>query len=325
VRRVDGLPLAVELAAARIRVLPPHELLKRMELRLPMLSGGARDLPLRQQTMRDTIGWSYDLLDPRNRMLFRWLGVFAGGFTLDAAEALSADALDGITTLVEHSLLRQRAGPDGTPRYFMLETVREYARDRLEESGEQELAQQRHAGVYLALAERAAPMLTGAQQVEWLDRLERDHGNLRAALQWSLDQPDPAIATRLGAALWLFWRRRGFLSEGRLHLERILALPEHAETLANRCSMLTGAGALALFQGEYDAAIAFSEQAISGWRTIDGYQGVGRSLLCMAIVARHRDEYELADRLGQESLAAFQVIGPGAGSPWHARLGAGRP
>jgi predicted ATPase/DNA-binding CsgD family transcriptional regulator len=308
VRRLDGLPLAIELAAARSKALPPAELLKRMEHRLPLLSGGARDLPLRQQTMRDTIGWSYDLLDDADQALFRRLGVFAGGFSLEAAEAMSSEALDGITTLIEHSLLQQRTGPDGASRYSMLETVREFARVRLNESQERDSVQRRHAEIFLALAEASEPMLTGPDQVEWLDRLERDHDNLRTALHWALTHPEPRVAARLGGALWLFWRRRGYLGEGRSHLARILALPPMPETRWDRYSMLTGSGVLAIFQGEYDQAKRSCEEALTGWRQIDGQQGIGRSLLCLATVARHRDDYLAAETLGQQSLTAFREI-----------------
>ncbi len=316
VRRVDGLPLAIELAAARSRALPPAELLKRMEQRLPLLSGGARDLPLRQQTMRDTIGWSYDLLDDDQQAIFRRLGVFAGGFTLDAAEALAGrgsqraplDVIDGITTLIEHSLLRQLPGPSGSTRYQMLETVREYARDRSNELGEWDSMRRLHAEFFLAIAETNEPKLIGPDQVQGLDAIECEHDNLRAALAWSLQRDEHELATRLGAALWLFWRRRGYLGEGRAALARILALPPNPAMHAHRCSMLTGAGALALLQADYVEAIQHSEAALIGWRQIDGQRGLGRSLLSLAIVARHRDDYARAEAVGRESLAAFESI-----------------
>jgi predicted ATPase/DNA-binding CsgD family transcriptional regulator len=323
VNRIDGLPLAIELAAARIKALPPAALLKRMEQRLPLLSGGSRDLPLRQQTMRDTIGWSYDLLSDAEQALFRRLGVFAGGFTLESAEAMagtppdasddhqefaSIDVLDGITALIEHSLLQQSTGSDDEPRYQMLETVREYARERLNASDERDAVQRRHAEIFLALAEASEPMLTGPSQVTWLDRLERENDNLRAALQWALNQPESEPATRLGAALWLFWRRRGYLSEGRSQLARILALPPSPASHAERCSICTGAGVLALFQGDYDQAIRHSGDALAGWRQLGDQRGIARTLLCLATVARFRDVYAGAESLGNESLAAFRSV-----------------
>jgi predicted ATPase/DNA-binding CsgD family transcriptional regulator len=323
VRRVDGLPLAIELAAARSKALPPAALLQRLEQRLPLLSGGARDVPLRQQTMRDTIGWSYDLLDYVEQALFRRLGVFVGGFTLDAAEAIGAgttdaadglqldtpiDVLDGITLLIEHSLLRQSAGSEGEPRYEMLETVREYARDRLATSDERDVMQLRHAAFFLALAEVSEPELIGPNQTEWFDRLDRDKDNFRAALHWTLSQGEVETATRLGALLWRFWERRGYLSEGRSQLASILALSPSQPSLAARCSALTGAGVLAALQGDYDEAIRHSEDALAGWHQLGDHRGIARTLLCLAAVARYRDDYAGAQSLGHESLAAFRTI-----------------
>ena len=242
------------------------------------------------------------------------LGVFVGGFTLEAAEAIAggpADAfevIDGITSLIEHSLLQQRVGRTGVPRYRMLETVREFARDRLRASQEHDAVQRRHADIFLAFAERSEPELTGPNQVEWLDSLEGDKENTRAALHWSVEQGEVGTATRLGAALWMFWRRRGYLSEGREQLARILALQPSPECFAARCSVLTGMGALALFQGDYDQAIRHSGDALEGWRQIGDQRGIGRSLLCLAIVARYRDVYAGAESLGLESLAAFRAI-----------------
>ena len=189
---LDGLPLAIELAASRIRVLPPQAMLARLSSRLKLLTGGARTLPARQQTLRDTLAWSYDLLDPAEQMLFRWLAVFSGGWTLEAAEAVCSaadglpfDILDGLQSLIDKSLLREAAGIAGEPRYGMLETIREYALDRLQASGEMAALQWRHAAYYLAFAETAAPEVLGPHQVAWLDRLEVDHNNLRAVLAWS--------------------------------------------------------------------------------------------------------------------------------------------
>ena len=325
VRRVDGLPLAIELAAARIKALPPAALLQRLETRLPLLSGGARDLPLRQQTMRDTIGWSYGLLDEAERALFRRLAVFAGGFTLEAAEVVaegategrghsdrpasrSLDVLDGITSLIEHSLLRQSAGPGGEPRYQMLETLREFGWERLTESGEAAAIRGAHATWCLSLAEEAEPALWGARQVEWLDQLDEEKDNLRVALHWTLDQVESETATRLGASLWRFWERRGYLSEGRSYLARILSLSPNPAAHAARCNVLTGAGVLAALQGDYDQAVQQSEQALVGWRQLDDHRGMARAMLCLATVARYWDDYAGAQTLGNESLAAYRTI-----------------
>ncbi|HWV36588.1 MAG TPA: NB-ARC domain-containing protein, partial [Thermomicrobiales bacterium] len=322
VRRVDGLPLAIELAAARIKALPPAALLQRLEQRLPLLSGGARDLPLRQQTMRDTIGWSHDLLTDAERTLFRRLGVFVGGFTLDAAEAIatgmpnnadglqssSMDTLDGVTALIEHSLLRQVPGSGNDPRYHMLETVREYARDRLDASNDRDELRRRHAAYFLAMAEAGEPGLTGPIQAAWLERLDREKDNLRAALHWTVMRAETDMATRLGAVLWRFWERRRELIEGRAQLEQILALAPSQTSLAARCSVLTGAGVLAALEADYDRADRSSHEALSGWRLLDNRQGVARAFLCLTTVARYRDDYTTAERIGQEALAAFRSL-----------------
>ena len=211
--RLDGLPLAIELAAARIRLLPPPALLARLDRRLPLLVGGARNLPARQQTLRAAIAWSHDLLEPVERTLLRRLAIFAGGCTLEAAETLCArapmpdaqgvespppgsdpdprgqdlDVLAALAGLVEKHLVQQQAQPDGEPRFLMLETIREFALEQLEVSGEAGTLGQRHASYYLALAEQAQPELRGPQQLTWLSCLEREHDNLRAALRWLLD------------------------------------------------------------------------------------------------------------------------------------------
>ena len=237
VRRVDGLPLAIELAAARVTVLPPAALLRRLSQRLPLLSGGARDLPLRQQTMRDTIAWSHDLLAPAEQALFRRLSVFSGGFTLTAASAVAvppldgdpstADelaALEGITSLIEQSVVRQAASRGDEPRYAMLETVREYARERLDASGEGDAVRRRHATFFLGFAEAAdgssspprtiaatagsvwamRQRLLGRHMDDWLDRLEAEDDNLRAALDWLAPSADPEAFLRLAGALCIF-------------------------------------------------------------------------------------------------------------------------
>jgi predicted ATPase/DNA-binding CsgD family transcriptional regulator len=311
VRRVDGLPLAIELAAARTKALPPAALLDRLQRQLPVLSGGWRDLPMRQQTMRDTIGWSYDLLDESEQTLFRRLGVFAGGFTLDTAEAMfgkNVDVFDGIASLIEHSLLQQSAGPDGVPRYQMLETVREFARDRLDAAQETDAAQRRHAKTMLAFAEAAEPEIIGPNQAEWLDRLDREKDNIRAALDWSIRQADIDIASQIAAAIWLYWRRRGYLSEGRAQFDRILALASGPDATESQCIVRTGAGVLAMYQGDYDQAVRHGSAALETWRQRGNQKWIGRTLLCLAIVALFQDDYAYARALGEESLTAFESI-----------------
>jgi predicted ATPase/DNA-binding CsgD family transcriptional regulator len=313
--RLDGLPLAIELAAARIAVLSPEMLLARLGQRLPLLTGGARDLPSRQRTMRGTIAWSYDLLDEDEQLLFRRLAVFAGGFTLDAAETvcgavngMSLTVLDGLASLAGKSLLERSARDDGNPRFAMLETIREFGWEQLLASGEADAVREAHAAWCLALVEEAEPALWGAGQAGWLDRLDREKDNFRAALHWTLNRAEVESATRLGALLWRFWERRGYLSEGRSHLASILALSPGQATRAATWSALTGAGVLAALQGDYDQATRLSEEALAGWRQLDDRRGIARTLLCLANVARYRDDYSGAETLGQESLAAFRAV-----------------
>jgi predicted ATPase/transcriptional regulator with XRE-family HTH domain len=250
--RLDGLPLAIELAAARIKLLAPQALLGQLGGPFKLLTGGARDLPSRQQTLRRTIDWSYNLLDVGEQMLFRRLGVFVGGCSLEAVAAVSSasqgipgdiwtDTLDGLTALVDKSLLRQEAGTDGAPRFMMLETIREYALERLVASGEEAALRQQHALYYLTLAERAEPLLHGAEQLAWLNRLEADYDNLRAVLAWSQVAVDgAAVGLRIVAALWPFWQFGGYLSEGREQVTRMLAHPEAAAPTVARARAVCG-------------------------------------------------------------------------------------
>ena len=264
-RRLDGLPLALELAAARVKVLPPRALLARMEAALPLLTGGPRDLPARQRTLRDALAWSYDLLAEEERAVFRRLGVFAGGFDLDAVAALcpAPGTLDVLARLVDHSLVRVGGAADGEPRFVLLETVREYALDRLAERGEADAVRRAHARHFAALAEAAAAALHGPRQAPWLDRLEREHANFRAALRWALDGGEAGLGLRLGAALWWFWFVRGRWSEGLAWLEALLALPAGAGGAADdakiRSRALTGAGWLAEYALRAPAARALLE------------------------------------------------------------------
>ncbi len=265
--RLDGLPLGIELAAAWARLLSPQQLLARLEPRLPMLVDGSHDLPARQKTMRDAIAWSYDLLDAEGQALFRRLSIFAGGCTLDAAEAICVGGgegptlLRGLATLVDQSLVRMRKDEQANtaqPRAWMLETIREYGLEQLENSGEAETVAQRHTAFYLSLAESAAPQLVGADQVRWLDRLDEEIPNLRVALSRLLEDGDVSGALCMGGALGWFWFVRGHLSEGRAWMERTLAsevvrqFETEQPTIVAR--VLLSAGQLALFQGDLPAA-----------------------------------------------------------------------
>src|SRR5918992_2625428 len=218
--RLDGLPLAIELAAARIKLLTPSAMLERLGSRLKLLGGGARDLPERQRTLRGTIEWSHALLEEGEQVLFARLAVFAGGRTLEAIEAvcegqgeLAVDPLEGVSSLLDKSLLRQEEGPEGKPRFVMLETIHEYARERLQASGEAEEARRLHAQHFLALAEEVEPELSGADQLAYLERLEAEHDNMRAALTWSLEN-EPETVLRLARTLARFWEKRSHYLEG---------------------------------------------------------------------------------------------------------------
>ena len=229
-RRLDGLPLALELAAAQARVLPPRAMLERLEARLPLLSSGSQDSDSRQQTLEATIAWSYGLLSQPERDLFARLAVFSGGFRLEAAESLAAPegavtsgALEGVASLLGHSLLRRRVDPDGEPRYWMLETIREFARAQLERAGTLKGYQRLHANHFISLAEQAEPELWSVDQAVWSTRLDCDHDNFRAALAWALSAGEADSALRLVGALEPYWETRGHIVEGRRWLTAALA------------------------------------------------------------------------------------------------------
>ncbi len=269
--RLDGLPLAIELAAPRIRVLSPLALQARLEHRLQVLTSGPRDVPARQQTMRATIAWSYELLDEGVQRLFRQLAVFVGGWTLAAAEAVCDPDLDvfgGHATLVESSLIQQVEQPDGTPRYRLLETLREYGIEQLAECGEEERIRQRHAAYFVELGETLAPGFDGPDQIGILEHLEREHPNIRAALDWFVTRGDAAAGLQLAGAVGLFWHLRGHLSEGRQQYQRLFALPQAGVSAKVRARALTLAGALAQWQQDYERAVALEHEALSLWATV---------------------------------------------------------
>ncbi|HUG60929.1 MAG TPA: helix-turn-helix domain-containing protein, partial [Methylomirabilota bacterium] len=279
-RYLDGLPLAIELAAARLNLLAPEALLARLERRLPLLTGGPRDAPARLRTMRATIAWSHDLLSDDERLLFRRLAVFVGGFTLDAAEAVagteghhSPPVLDLVASLVDNSLLRPLAPPTdepgaATPRFGMLETIREFGLERLAASGEAEDAGDRHAAYFLVLALAAERRLYGPDQVAWLDRLEVELPNLRAALGWLHERGRAEDGLRLATAPGRFWWRRGYLSEGRSWLDAVLALPAAAGASIARVRALLLAGDLAAWQKDGEPAFARHDEAAAMARAI---------------------------------------------------------
>lgn len=313
--RLDGLPLAIELAAARIKLLPPRAILDRLTNRLKLLIGGARDLPTRQQTLRGTIDWSYNLLTTDEQTLFARLVVFVGGCSLEAVEAvcnatgdLEIDELDGLASLVDKSLLRQEEGIDGEPRFTMLETIREYALERLTESGVVTALSAQHATFFTDLAEQAEPELTGPQQVVWLNRLEQEHDNLRAALEWALTSGAAEIATRLGAALWRFWWTRGHLTAGRRRLTQVL---EHSAAVAPRlrARALDAAGVLVHSQCDYAQAVALYEESLALWQQLGDKEGTATVLNNLGIVANEQGDYVRARAFYEQSLALRRELG----------------
>ena len=261
VRRLDGLPLAIELAAARVRILPPQSIARRLDDRLSLLVGGARDLPARQQTLRGAIEWSHDLLDPVHRRLFARLGVFAGSGRLDTAEHVCSDAelgmevLDGAASLAEQSLLRVIEDAHADARFLMLETIREFAIERLEASAESATLRDRHAMAYLELARDMAPRLYTRERRVWLDRFEDDHDNLRAAIAWRMATGDVEAVADLLLAMWRFWQSRGHLAEGRMRADQVLAMPGYVTApVATRIAVLEVAGGLSYWAGDIAAA-----------------------------------------------------------------------
>ncbi|HET7093244.1 MAG TPA: hypothetical protein VFI22_07200, partial [Thermomicrobiales bacterium] len=280
--RLDGLPLAIELAAARSKVLPPAALLARLERRLPLLTGGNRDAPARQRTMRDAIAWSYDLLLPPEQALFRRLAVFVGGFTLAAAEAIAADPdegalvlLDRLAALVDASLLRPVAGPDDDPRFAMLETIREFGLDHLAANGEMAPTRDAHAAWFVAFAEQATAPLQLVANSALLDRMEAEKGNLRAALDWLIERNAVDASLRLAAALWPLWFFRGQAAEGRAWLERALALGGAMTWV--RAEALFCAAWLANEQADNAHAVDLIEESMSTFQTLDDAAGTARA------------------------------------------------
>ena len=327
-RGLDGLPLAIELAAARMTVLSPQALLARLGRRLALLTDGARDVPERLRTMRAGIAWSYDLLAPGERSLFRRLAVFAGGFGLAAAEFACAgarpSALDAVTALVNQSLV-QRITPDGVePRFAMLETIGEFALERLVDSGEETDARRRHAAYFRRLAVSAEPGLRGPDQQEWRDRLEADLDNLRAALAWgtsaSVDDGDAEHGLRLAGALWYFWFQRGLPGEGRRWLNRALGRVRTAGV--DRAQALLGAGTLAWRQGDFAAARVHLDESVLLWRDTANRRGQAEALHVLGHVEFDQQDYAAAQVLFEQSLAAYQLAADTLGSlPLMADLG----
>ncbi len=352
--RLDGIPLAIELAAVRVKGLAVEQIAARLDDRFRLLTGGSRTALPRQQTLRAAIDWSYDLLSENERVLLRRLSVFAGGFGLEAVEAIcgsgslgESEILELLMRLVDKSLVLMDQ-PNGEARYRLLDTVRQYSRDKLLESGEASVVRERHRDWFLSFIERMAPEFQGLQENLWLDRVEAEHDNLRAALEWSLGEEESEAGLRLAGGLELFWRVRGYLSEGRKWLERALLSSPKTTTLARR-NALAGAALLAAFQGDLERsavlaeeclatsqatgdqkhfgwalsilggvasakgdltrALALREQALDQFRVLGDQWWITASLYLLGIVARHLGDFERAAVLTEESLARARVLG----------------
>ncbi len=319
-RRLDGLPLAIELAAARIRLLPPQAIVDRLDDRMSLLTGGARDLPERQRTLRNTLDWSFRLLSPAGQALLSRLGVFPGTFDLEAAEAVgdahgfapagqdqAEEIIDTLGTLVDASLIRdaQRAGQ---PRFSLLETIRDYARERLRESGQWKEAHDRHAAHFLELAESARAGLDGPDQVTWLDRLEAEHDNLGAAISWLLDQDQPGPALQLGAMTWQYWWLRGHTEESARYSEVIVASGEKLPPGELGYAQI-GLGVLLILSGDKARAQVLFEQALALFRRLGDKRSVAIVTGYLGHLAALRGDYGKAGKLLTESLASPQELG----------------
>jgi predicted ATPase/DNA-binding CsgD family transcriptional regulator len=345
VRRLDGLPLAIELAAARTKILSPQALLARLANRLQVLTGGARDLPARQRTLRDTVAWSYDLLTPEEQTLFRRLAVFTDGFTIEAAEAVAegqaergvaseaearggqgragpgsaspqplaaspSSVLDSLAALVDHSLLVQDHGSGEESRFRMLETIRDYGLEQVAADGEEVAARQAHLSFFADLATAGAAGVAGSRQGNWLDRLESDHENLLSALGWAIANEERTLAQQLAGSLWRFWVIRGYLHEGRSWLDRVVGGPPGAETPPSGplALALNAAGMLAESQGDYPAALAFHQSSLAVARALGDERGVASSLNNLGNVAHDQGDYATARRRHEEALAISRSL-----------------
>jgi predicted ATPase/class 3 adenylate cyclase len=273
--RLHGMPLAIELAAARIKLLSPDAILVRLDHQLDVLAAGARDLPERQQTLRGAIAWSYDLLDDGGKRLLDRLSVFASGFDLATAEAIcgpsseiGGDILDGLMALADQSLVKVEESPDGEPSFRLLDTIREYAAERLEADGEADTIRTRHSEWYAALVSRAADELAGAQQRRWLDRLELEHDDIRAVIDRAVAGPDPPTAIGVAFAMWRFWQKHGHLAEARRRLEGMEAAPWSRDDPRLRAKLMEALGGTCWWQGELDAMTPRYREALEIWQAL---------------------------------------------------------
>lgn len=313
--RLEGLPLAIELAAARIKMFSPRAMLERLGNRLEFLSGGSRDLPARQQTLRNAIVWSYDLLNENEQRLFRQLSVFTGGCRLDAVEALAEDPLDRVSivselgSLVDKSLLRQIDDPYDEPRFVMLELLREFGLEKLTASGEHDHIRRWHAKFFLSLAEQAESKMESAEQLEWVNRMEQEHDNLRSALQWTMRREGAAdICLRLAATLGLFWEVRGYFSEGRERLSAVLNTGASQEQTLARAQLLARAAELAYRQSDYPATISFAEESLEISRMIGDQRGAASALIKLGNAVTEAGDYQSASGYLEEALEIWRAL-----------------
>jgi predicted ATPase/class 3 adenylate cyclase len=321
--RLDGLPLAIELAAARVRVLTPQAMLGRLEHRLSLLSSGARDLPERQQTLRGAIAWSHEMLEEPDRALFACLSVFVGGAGIEDVErvcagAVDGDPLDALDSLVEKSLLRQREGHAGEPRFAMLETIREFAWEQAAERGTLDALRDRHLELVVDSAARATGHLMGSDKRGWLDRLEEDHDNIRAAFARAVETNRAEVALRLGASLWRFWQMRGFLAEGLDRLSTALAMPHAADHPEARADALSAAAGLAYWIANDARSRTYYEEEIEARRAMGDRRGLAEALYGISFTYSIRDVTDggVDDRAAayvHEALAIFEELGDEGG------------
>jgi predicted ATPase len=325
--RLDGLPLAIELAASRIKVLTPQAILARLGSDADLLAATSRNLPPRQRTLRATISWSYGLLDGPEQRLFARLSVFSGGASLDAVEAvgnadggLGVDTLDALTGLVDNSLVRQTATPDAEPRFGMLETIRECASELLASGDDAAPTMRRHAEYFLAMARDGEPHLTTDDQVRWLNRLETEHDNLQAAFQWTIETGQPSTGAEAAAAIWRFWQQRGYLFVGRTWLERLLSAIG-AEQAASAAKAHLAAGSIAYWQGDYEATERHYRQGMVIFEALDDRPGIAEALFNLAFIPSLDDSVDIAKRRihrasierMQDALQRFEELGDPAG------------
>lgn len=322
-RRLDGLPLAIELAAARIRLLPPQAMLERMGHRLEFLIGGARDLPNRQQTLRQTIAWSYDLLDEEEKRVFKHLSIFVGGFTIDAMEAVAGNPavdtplLGYLGSLVDKSLIQEMDGANNEPRFVMLETLREFGREQLDAAGEMDETWRRHVSFYLALVEKREKSLENEEQVQWMNQIEQEHDNLLAALEWSMAAPPDSIRAqddrsdlglRLANALAFFWEARGYYSQGRERLAAVLSMVAAQGRTPARANLLARSAELAYRQSDFKATTSFASESLMIYRELMDQQGMASALIKLGNAAEELGNYTAASKYLNEALMIWRKL-----------------